>query len=123
MRTNVTTLFAGIIALGTLGACSTTSQITGTDPIANDPMYAQFRPSTQLEKVELNDKVTADYEKGQYAYQEQSLSSKTVNPDLVAEYQNDGQQASPEGGNDEYYVEDFNRPGAYGNQPQVVNNY
>ena len=122
MKTNITTLFTGLVALGTLGACSTTNQLGQTQLGDVDPMYAQFRTPV-AEPVALNNKVTADYQKGDYQFQDESLSSKTVNPDLVAQYQNDDQRADEGEGNDDYYVEDYNRPGAYGNQPQVVNNF
>ena len=122
MKTNVTTLFAGILALGTLGACSTTNQVSQQSSEV-DPLYytAQDRAASAPKMVKLNDKVTADYSKNEYQYADQSISSKTVNPDLVAEYRNDDNQNE---GNDEYYVEDYNRPySSYGNQPQIVNNY
>lgn len=122
MKTNITTLFTGLVALGTLGACSTTNQLGQTQLGDVDPMYAQYRAPI-AEPVALNETVTADYQKGSYQYQDESLSSKTVNPDLVAQYQNDDQRADEAQGSDDYYVEDYNRPGAYGNQPQVVNNF
>ena len=122
MKTHRTTLFTGLVALGTLGACSTTSQLGQTQLGDVDPMYAQFRTPAP-EAVALNQPVTADYNKGAYEFQDESLSSKTVNPDLVAQYQNDDQRVDEEQATDEYYVEEYNRPGAYGNQPQVVNNF
>ena len=123
MKTHrTTTLLTGLVALGTLGACSTTSQLSETYPGNSDPMYAQFRTPAP-EAVALNRPVTADYNKGAYEFQDESLSSKTVNPDLVAQYQNDDQRVDEEQATDEYYVEEYNRPGAYGNQPQVVNNF
>ena len=122
MKTHRTTLLTGLVALGTLGACSTTSQLGQTQLGDVDPMYAQFRTPAP-EAVALNQPVTADYNKGAYEFQDESLSSKTVNPDLVAQYQNDDQRVDEEQATDEYYVEEYNRPGAYGNQPQVVNNF
>ena len=111
MKTNVTTLFAGILALGTLGSCSTTSQYADANREV-DPLYfnAEDRAAITPKVTQLNEKVTADYAKDKYEYSDQSLSSKTVNPDLIAEYQNSEVQADTEGGNDEYYVEDYNRP-------------
>ncbi len=122
MKTNIATLFTGLAALGTLGACSTTNQLGQTQLGDVDPMYAQYRTPVAA-PIALNETVTADYSKGDYQFQDESLSSKTVNPDLVAQYQN-GDQRSDEGqASDDYYVEEYNRPGAYGNQPQTVNNF
>ena len=122
MKTNIATLFTGLAALGTLGACTTTNQLGQTQLGDVDPMYAQYRTPV-AEPIALNETVTADYSKGNYQFQDESLSSKTVNPDLVAQYQNGDQRADDAQGDDDYYVEDYNRPGAYGNQPQVVNNF
>lgn len=117
MKNYLITAFSGLTALGLLGACATTDQLSQYSE--NDDMYFTAEDRDLVEFTELNEPSEARYNrKGSYQYNEENYSSKNVNPDLIAEYQNDDNQVTDEA---EYYVEEQDR--ISGNQPNVVNNY
>lgn len=111
-------VFSGLMAIGLLGSCATTDQLSQSGEY--DDMYFTANDRDLVEFTELNEPGKAKYNnKGSYQYKEDNYSRKNVNPDLIAEYQNnDNKQAADES---EYYVEEEDR--VYGNQPIINNNY
>ena len=123
MKKTITTLFSSALALGFLGSCATSSQYASTQ-VEPDDMYftANDRAAIEPQFTKLNDKQTADYNRqGSYQYQDEELSSKTVNPDVIAQYNNNNQQNTKgETVNEDYYVPEYDR---VEDQPTIVNNY
>jgi len=125
MKTYVTKFTLGLASVGLLSACATGQMAQTTE---YDDLYFSASDRTTVEFTKLNDPKKAEYQRGSYVYEEQSFSSKNVNPEYVARYNNAGnEQSLPQDDNalnDEYYVEEFERQGAGElDQPRVVNNF
>ncbi len=113
-------ILSGLAAIGLLGmsACATTDQLSQYDE--GDDMYFNAKDRNLVSFTALNESEKASYDnKGSYKYDDDNYSSKNVNPDLVAEYQNDNNKKADDQG--EYYVEEQDRN--YGNRPIINNNY
>jgi hypothetical protein len=128
MKTYVTKLTLGLASVGLLSACATTGQVAQTTEY--DDLYFTASDRNTVEFTKLNDPKKAEYQQGSYVFDQQSFSSKNVNPEYIARYNNAGNQQNlqqEEGNalNDEYYVEEFEREDLRDNvdQPQVINNF
>ena len=130
MKTYVTKLTLGLAAAGLLSACATTGQVAQTTEY--DDLYFTASDRNTVEFTKLNDPKKAEYQRGSYVFDQQSISSKNVNPEYIARYNNAGnqrnlqqQQEEESTLNDEYYVEEYEREDLRTDvgQPQVINNF
>jgi hypothetical protein len=126
MKTYVKKLTFGLVVMGLLSACATTGQIAQTEEY--DDLYFTSEDRNTVEFTKINDPEKAEYQRGSYVFDQQSFSSKNVNPEYISRYNNAGnQQSLPQEDNalnDEYYVEEFEREDLReADQPQVVNNF
>jgi hypothetical protein len=125
MKTYLTRFAFGLAGLTLMSACATSDQFAQTSEY--DDLYFTASDRNTVEFTKLNDPKKADYQQGSYVFDQQSYSSKNVNPEYIAKY-NAGNQLNQEESvaqNEEYYVEEFEREDYMpsGNQPQVVNNF
>ena len=126
MKTYVTKLTLGLAAIGLLGSCATSDQFAQTSEY--DDLYFTASDRNTVEFTKLNDPKKAEYQRGSYVYDQQSFSSKNVNPEYIARYNNSGNQQNLQqeenAQSDEYYVEEYEREDLREvDQPQIINNF
>ncbi|MFP4095522.1 MAG: hypothetical protein ACLFUB_13625 [Cyclobacteriaceae bacterium] len=126
MKTYVASLVSGLAAAGLLSSCASTGQLASNGEY--DDLYFTASDRNTVEFVKLNEPQRADYEQGSYVFDQQSYSSKNVNPEYVAKYSNSNNvQSSVDNApaqDQEYYVEETDRNTFDGvDEPRIVNNF
>jgi hypothetical protein len=123
MKTYVTSLVSALAAFGLLSSCAT-SEFASSEEY--DDLYFTASDRTTVEFVKLNEPQEANYERGSYVFDQQSYSSKNVNPEYIAKYSNANQNSVNNAPvqEQEYYVEETDRNTFDGaSEPHVVNNF
>lgn len=120
MKTHLMSTLSGLATLALMGSCATTDQYAQAQEY--DDMYFTANDRNTVEITKLNEPGKAQYDnKGSYVFEQKSYSGKNVNPDLIAQYENQEVEAEEEAA---YYVSEFEREDykTY-ERPQVVNNF
>lgn len=120
MKAYLKSTLSGLATLALMGGFITTDMYAQEQEY--DDMY--FRPSDRntVEITKLNEPGKAQYDnKGSYVFDQKNYSGKNVNPDIIAQYGNQGAEAEEEAA---YYVSEFEREDyKTHDRPQVINNF
>lgn len=121
MKTYLISTLSSLAALVLMGACATSDQYVQNQEY--DDLYFTAKDRNMVEVTKLNEPNKAQYNnKGSYIFDQESYSSKNVNPDLITQYQNQENEAVE--GEGEYYVEEYERADYQTHdQPRITNNF